>query len=136
MHLRGPGGPEGRRSAPQETSDKSVVELQQYARKNKPNLHILSKLQEEMRRLAAERVRVGRASGPSALAPREEGAPSCGHTGSRRGKTAPRNLSLQPHAEAAFRHPESPLSQQTLGLNSTCFSLSFVIHDTCIRSLF
>uniref|UniRef100_A0A8B9YIX2 Ran-specific GTPase-activating protein n=1 Tax=Bos mutus grunniens TaxID=30521 RepID=A0A8B9YIX2_BOSMU len=42
-------------SAPQETSDKSVIELQQFARKNKPNLHILSKLQEEMRRLAEER---------------------------------------------------------------------------------
>ncbi|KAB1255612.1 Microprocessor complex subunit DGCR8 [Camelus dromedarius] len=41
--------------APQETSDKSVIELQQFARKNKPNLHILSKLQEEMRRLAEER---------------------------------------------------------------------------------
>lgn len=46
-------------SAPQETSDKSVIELQQFARKNKPNLHILSKLQEEMRRLAEERVRSG-----------------------------------------------------------------------------
>lgn len=46
-------------SAPQETSDKSVIELQQFARKNKPNLHILSKLQEEMRRLAEERVCVG-----------------------------------------------------------------------------
>ena len=43
-------------SAPQETSDKSVIELQQFARKNKPNLHILIKLQEEMRRLAEERV--------------------------------------------------------------------------------
>lgn len=42
--------------APQETSDKSVIELQQYAKKNKPNLHILSKLQEEMKRLAEERV--------------------------------------------------------------------------------
>lgn len=41
--------------APQETSDKSVIELQQYAKKNKPNLHILSKLQEEMKRLAEER---------------------------------------------------------------------------------
>ena len=45
-------------SALQETSDKSVIELQQFARKNKPNLHILSKLQEEMRRLAEERVRL------------------------------------------------------------------------------
>lgn len=34
-----------------------MIELQQFARKNKPNLHILSKLQEEMRRLAEERVR-------------------------------------------------------------------------------
>jgi hypothetical protein len=33
-----------------------VIELQQYAKKNRPNLHILSKLQEEMKRLAAERV--------------------------------------------------------------------------------
>ncbi|XP_053557876.1 microprocessor complex subunit DGCR8 [Bombina bombina] len=39
----------------QETADKSVIELQQYAKKNKPNLHILNKLQEEMRRLASER---------------------------------------------------------------------------------
>ncbi|XP_062038382.1 microprocessor complex subunit DGCR8 isoform X2 [Lepus europaeus] len=38
-----------------QTSDKSVIELQQYAKKNKPNLHILSKLQEEMKRLAEER---------------------------------------------------------------------------------
>lgn len=40
----------------QETSDKSVIELQQYAKKNKPNLHILNKLQEEMKKLAQERV--------------------------------------------------------------------------------
>lgn len=33
-----------------------MIELQQYAKKNKPNLHILSKLQEEMKRLAEERV--------------------------------------------------------------------------------
>lgn len=52
-------------SAPQETSDKSVIELQQFARKNKPNLHILSKLQEEMRRLAEERV--GGGPGPRGL---------------------------------------------------------------------
>ncbi|KAI6076282.1 Protein DGCR8 [Aix galericulata] len=38
-----------------ETSDKSVIELQQYAKKNKPNLHILNKLQEEMKKLAQER---------------------------------------------------------------------------------
>lgn len=46
-----------RRIAFQENSDKSVIELQQYARKNKPNLHILNKLQEEMTKLAKERVR-------------------------------------------------------------------------------
>lgn len=40
----------------QESSDKSVIELQQFAKKNKPNLHILNKLQEEMRKLAAQRV--------------------------------------------------------------------------------
>lgn len=40
----------------QESSDKSVIELQQYAKKNKPNLHILNKLQEEMIKLAAQRV--------------------------------------------------------------------------------
>ncbi|CAH2295611.1 microprocessor complex subunit DGCR8 [Pelobates cultripes] len=39
----------------QETTDKSVIELQQFAKKNKPNLHILNKLQEEMKRLAEER---------------------------------------------------------------------------------
>ena len=33
-----------------------MIELQQYARKNKPNLHILNKLQEEMTKLAKERV--------------------------------------------------------------------------------
>lgn len=38
-----------------ENSDKSVIELQQYAKKNKPNLHILNKLQEEMRKLAKQR---------------------------------------------------------------------------------
>lgn len=42
----------------QETSDKSVIELQQYAKKNKPNLHILNKLQEEMKKLAQERVSI------------------------------------------------------------------------------
>lgn len=42
----------------QENSDKSVIELQQYAKKNKPNLHILNKLQEEMRKLATQRVRL------------------------------------------------------------------------------
>lgn len=36
-----------------------MIELQQYAKKNKPNLHILSKLQEEMKRLAEERVSTG-----------------------------------------------------------------------------
>lgn len=40
----------------QESSDKSVIELQQFAKKNKPNLHILNKLQEEMKKLAAQRV--------------------------------------------------------------------------------
>nr|XP_031299109.1 microprocessor complex subunit DGCR8 isoform X3 [Camelus dromedarius] len=48
-------GRESSKMVKQETSDKSVIELQQFARKNKPNLHILSKLQEEMRRLAEER---------------------------------------------------------------------------------
>lgn len=33
-----------------------MIELQQYAKKNKPNLHILNKLQEEMIKLAAQRV--------------------------------------------------------------------------------
>lgn len=42
----------------QESSDKSVIELQQYAKKNKPNLHILNKLQEEMKKLATQRVRI------------------------------------------------------------------------------
>lgn len=48
-------GRESSKMVKQETSDKSVIELQQYAKKNKPNLHILSKLQEEMKRLAQER---------------------------------------------------------------------------------
>ncbi len=42
----------------QENSDKSVIELQQYAKKNKPNLHILNKLREEMMKLAQERVQL------------------------------------------------------------------------------
>lgn len=42
----------------QENSDKSVIELQQYAKKNKPNLHILNKLREEMMKLARERVQL------------------------------------------------------------------------------
>lgn len=60
---------------PQETSDKSVIELQQYAKKNKPNLHILSKLQEEMKRLAEERVsvRARPARGPWPSTPLREG---------------------------------------------------------------
>ncbi|XP_043924644.1 microprocessor complex subunit DGCR8 [Protopterus annectens] len=48
-------GRENSKMVKQETSDKSVIELQQYAKKNKPNLHILNKLQEEMRKLARER---------------------------------------------------------------------------------
>ncbi|XP_063820792.1 microprocessor complex subunit DGCR8 [Pseudophryne corroboree] len=48
-------GRESTKMVKQETSDKSVIELQQYAKKNKPNLHILNKLQEEMKRLAEER---------------------------------------------------------------------------------
>ncbi len=42
----------------QENSDKSVIELQQFAKKNKPNLHILNKLREEMMKLAQERVQL------------------------------------------------------------------------------
>ncbi|XP_045147138.1 microprocessor complex subunit DGCR8 isoform X3 [Echinops telfairi] len=49
-------GRESSKMVKQETSDKSVIELQQYAKKNKPNLHILNKLQEEMKKLAEERV--------------------------------------------------------------------------------
>ncbi|XP_004701255.1 microprocessor complex subunit DGCR8 isoform X4 [Echinops telfairi] len=48
-------GRESSKMVKQETSDKSVIELQQYAKKNKPNLHILNKLQEEMKKLAEER---------------------------------------------------------------------------------
>ncbi|KAM5192620.1 microprocessor complex subunit DGCR8 [Mantella aurantiaca] len=48
-------GRESTKMVKQETSDKSVIELHQYAKKNRPNLHILNKLQEEMRRLAQER---------------------------------------------------------------------------------
>ncbi|NP_001085043.1 uncharacterized protein LOC432110 isoform X1 [Xenopus laevis] len=48
-------GRENSKIVKQETADKSVIELQQFAKKNKPNLHILNKLQEEMRRLAQER---------------------------------------------------------------------------------
>ncbi|XP_018618037.1 microprocessor complex subunit DGCR8 [Scleropages formosus] len=48
-------GRESNKMVKKENSDKSVIELQQYAKKNKPNLHILNKLQEEMRKLARER---------------------------------------------------------------------------------
>ncbi|XP_040272240.1 microprocessor complex subunit DGCR8 [Bufo bufo] len=48
-------GRESTKMVKQETSDKSVIELHQYAKKNKPNLHILNKLQEEMQKLAQER---------------------------------------------------------------------------------
>ncbi|KAM9360398.1 microprocessor complex subunit DGCR8 [Symphorus nematophorus] len=48
-------GRESNKMVKKETSDKSVIELQQYAKKNKPNLHILNKLQEEMRKLATQR---------------------------------------------------------------------------------
>ncbi|XP_077416390.1 microprocessor complex subunit DGCR8 [Vanacampus margaritifer] len=48
-------GRESNKMVKKESSDKSVIELQQFAKKNKPNLHILNKLQEEMRKLAAHR---------------------------------------------------------------------------------
>ncbi|XP_034547245.1 microprocessor complex subunit DGCR8 [Notolabrus celidotus] len=48
-------GRESNKMVKKESSDKSVIELQQYAKKNKPNLHILNKLQEEMKKLAAQR---------------------------------------------------------------------------------
>ncbi|XP_076126879.1 microprocessor complex subunit DGCR8 [Alosa pseudoharengus] len=48
-------GRESNKMVKKENSDKSVIELQQYAKKNKPNLHILNKLQDEMRKLAKQR---------------------------------------------------------------------------------
>uniref|UniRef100_A0A8C4I0U8 Microprocessor complex subunit DGCR8 n=1 Tax=Dicentrarchus labrax TaxID=13489 RepID=A0A8C4I0U8_DICLA len=48
-------GRESNKMVKKENCDKSVIELQQYAKKNKPNLHILNKLQEEMRKLATQR---------------------------------------------------------------------------------
>ncbi|XP_034026986.1 microprocessor complex subunit DGCR8 [Thalassophryne amazonica] len=48
-------GKESNKMVKKESSDKSVIELQQYAKKNKPNLHILNKLQEEMKKLAKHR---------------------------------------------------------------------------------
>uniref|UniRef100_A0A3B5JYH4 Microprocessor complex subunit DGCR8 n=1 Tax=Takifugu rubripes TaxID=31033 RepID=A0A3B5JYH4_TAKRU len=48
-------GRENNKMVKKENSDKSVIELQQYAKKNKPNLHILNKLQEEMKKLASQR---------------------------------------------------------------------------------
>uniref|UniRef100_A0A8C6TSM9 DGCR8 microprocessor complex subunit n=1 Tax=Neogobius melanostomus TaxID=47308 RepID=A0A8C6TSM9_9GOBI len=48
-------GRESNKMVKKESSDKSVIELQQFAKKNKPNLHILNKLQEEMRKLAKQR---------------------------------------------------------------------------------
>uniref|UniRef100_A0A8C1L1T3 DGCR8 microprocessor complex subunit n=1 Tax=Cyprinus carpio TaxID=7962 RepID=A0A8C1L1T3_CYPCA len=48
-------GRESNKMVKKENSDKSVIELQQFAKKNKPNLHILNKLREEMMKLAGER---------------------------------------------------------------------------------
>ncbi|XP_067295159.1 microprocessor complex subunit DGCR8 [Pseudorasbora parva] len=48
-------GRESNKMVKKENSDKSVIELQQYAKKNKPNLHILNKLREEMMKLARDR---------------------------------------------------------------------------------
>lgn len=48
-------GRESTKMVKQENADKSVIELHQYAKKNRPNLHILNKLQEEMSKLADER---------------------------------------------------------------------------------
>ncbi|XP_019949412.2 microprocessor complex subunit DGCR8 [Paralichthys olivaceus] len=48
-------GRESNKMVKKESSDKSVIELQQFAKKNKPNLHILNKLQEEMTKLATQR---------------------------------------------------------------------------------
>ncbi|XP_051970511.1 microprocessor complex subunit DGCR8-like [Xyrauchen texanus] len=48
-------GRESNKMVKKENSDKSVIELQQFAKKNKPNLHILNKLREEMMKLAQER---------------------------------------------------------------------------------
>ncbi|XP_071338224.1 microprocessor complex subunit DGCR8 [Trachinotus anak] len=48
-------GRESNKMVKKESNDKSVIELQQYAKKNKPNLHILNKLQEEMKKLATQR---------------------------------------------------------------------------------
>uniref|UniRef100_A0A8C7DQ03 Microprocessor complex subunit DGCR8 n=2 Tax=Oncorhynchus TaxID=8016 RepID=A0A8C7DQ03_ONCKI len=69
-------GRESNKMVKKENSDKSVIELQQYAKKNRPNLHILNKLQEEMRKLAKERVRVScKVAGLSDPVPGE--LPSC-----------------------------------------------------------
>ncbi|XP_040107193.1 microprocessor complex subunit DGCR8 [Oryx dammah] len=71
-------GRESSKMVKQETSDKSVIELQQFARKNKPNLHILSKLQEEMRRLAEEREETRRKPKMSIVASAQPGGePLC-----------------------------------------------------------
>ncbi|XP_007899974.2 microprocessor complex subunit DGCR8 [Callorhinchus milii] len=48
-------GRESNKLVKQEMSDKSVIELQQFAKKNKPNLHILNKLRDEMKKLARDR---------------------------------------------------------------------------------
>ncbi|CAM9122344.1 unnamed protein product, partial [Lampetra fluviatilis] len=39
----------------QEVADRSVLDLQQFSRKNKPNLHILNRLRDEMHKLAQRR---------------------------------------------------------------------------------
>lgn len=71
-------GRESSKMVKQETSDKSVIELQQFAKKNKPNLHILSKLQEEMRRLAEEREETRRKPKMSIVASAQPGGePLC-----------------------------------------------------------
>uniref|UniRef100_UPI00358F5FE8 microprocessor complex subunit DGCR8 isoform X2 n=1 Tax=Myxine glutinosa TaxID=7769 RepID=UPI00358F5FE8 len=48
-------GGDAARSLPQESGERSVLELQRFGRKNRPNVRILDRLRTEMRRLAAER---------------------------------------------------------------------------------
>lgn len=95
-----------RHCAPQETSDKSVIELQQYAKKNKPNLHILSKLQEEMKRLAEERVSTGHGSSIP-FPPRQGRVPSCVTLAAVGGKLSHSNPSLASDTLVVPRHLKS-----------------------------
>lgn len=96
-----------------------MIELQQYAKKNKPNLHILSKLQEEMKRLAEERVSIGRGR-YQAVSPYGNCSWGVGGSGS---------------CPIGTHHWQCPGTWKAIQIRFA-FPLSFSIRDTYAKSLF